>query len=107
MDIDPGLIKQATPGVLGSGAAMLFLKGPWAQRLAMVVPGAALSYYAASLVAKATNMPEGLAGFLVGLFGMAAVAKLFETWEKLELGDMVRRFLEKWLGLGADKQEGK
>jgi hypothetical protein len=104
MDIDPTLIKQATPGVLGSGAAMLFIRGPWSQRLAMVIPGAALSYYAAAHLAQTVHMPEGLAGFLLGLFGMAMVAKVFETWESLQLGPLIQRFLAKRLGLGDDEK---
>lgn len=100
MDVDPQLVRQATPGIIGAGAAVLFIKGPWPWRLGMVIPGAVLSYYGAAHLAGVVHMPEGLAGFLLGLFGMAAVAKVFDTWETLQLGSLVQRFLAKRLGLG-------
>lgn len=100
--IDPGFAKQVAPGLIGSGAAILFIRGPWLQRIGMVIPGAALSYYGADWLAEAVRMPLGLAGFLMGLFGMAAVAKVFDTWQTLQLGPMLQRRIAKWLGVEGD-----
>lgn len=96
--IDPNLAKHAA-GPLGALSAMFFMKGPWLQRLSMLVPGAALSFYASGPLASYAHMPEGLAGFLLGLFGMAAVGKVFETWETLQFGDLIRKTFARWLGV--------
>lgn len=100
--LDPSFFKQAAPGLIGSGAAILFLRGPWLLRVGMVLPGSALSYYASDYVAEAVHMPVGLAGFLVGLFGMAAVAKVFATWDSLQIGPILQSRISKWLGVGGD-----
>lgn len=96
--VDPALAKQAA-GPLGALSAMLFMRGPWPQRLAMLVPGMALSFYGAGPLAVYLHMPEGLSGFLLGLFGMAAVGKVFDTWESLQLGDLLRKRIAALLGV--------
>lgn len=95
MDIDP----KHVAGPLGALSAVLFLKGTVMRRLAMVIPGAALSFYAAPWVAQRFNTAEGLAGFLVGLFGMAAVGKVFDTWENLAIADLITAKLRQWFGV--------
>jgi hypothetical protein len=105
MDIDPSIVKQATPGVVGSLGALFFIRGAWHQRLGAVFVGATLSWYAAPHVARAVGMPEGLAGFLLGLCGMALIAKAFSTWETLDLGTLLRRVIEKFTGLRSDAKE--
>lgn len=97
--IDPNIARHAA-GPLGAVSALFFMKGPWPQRLAMLVPGMALSYYGSYTVAHLAGMSEGLAGFLLGLFGMAAVAKVFETWEQLQLGELLGKWLAKLLRVG-------
>lgn len=96
MDIDPSIAKQAA-GPLGAAGAMLFMKGSWVQRLGMFIPGAALSYYGAHTLSQTVGLEEGLAGFLLGLFGMAIVAKVFETWEQLQLGPLITKWISKLL----------
>lgn len=96
--IDPQIAKHAA-GPLGALSAMFFMKGPWLQRLSMLIPGGALSFYAAAPLASYAHMPEGLAGFLLGLFGMAAVGKIFDTWENLQLADLLRRKVAALLGV--------
>jgi len=100
MDIDPNTVKQVTPGFLGALGASFFMKGVWLFRIGLVMPGAALSYYAAPFVARKTDTPEGLAGFAVGLLGMVFVEKIIDTVEDLELGVLVSDWLRKVLGIG-------
>ena len=107
MDIDPQLVKEATPGALGALSAALLIKGPWQMRAATVLPGAALSYYAAPYFAGTVGMPEGMSGFLLGLFGMAFVAKVFDTWHSLALGEIASRWLAKLLGIAHHNKEGE
>lgn len=98
--IHPDVLK-AVPGAVGSAASMLFIKDTWPRRIATFIAGAALAYWGSPWAAKFTGLDAGFAGFLLGLFGMAAVAKLFETWEKFELTALFTEALRKLLGLPA------
>ena len=65
-------------GVAGAFVSMHFLKGTIVEKLTMAFGGAAFSYFAADYVAAKTSLPEGLAGFLLGLFGMSILSRLWE-----------------------------
>lgn len=90
IDIDALGIKLA--GIGGAVCSLAFIKGTYPQRLGNVIGGSILSFYAASWAASKTGLPEGLTGWLLGLFGMAICAKAWEfiqafpiaeTWQKL------------------------
>lgn len=86
MDNSVNGLEELLPGALGSIVALPFIKGPWHVRLAMVFGGAALSFYATHPVVNWLELSrsEGLVGFLVGLFGMAIVAKVYEIINSFE-----------------------
>ena len=44
-DLDPSLVKQTAPGVVGALGSVFFMKGPLLLRFGMVIPGGALAYY--------------------------------------------------------------
>jgi hypothetical protein len=69
----------------------------------MILPGAAGAFFAAGYVASHTGLPEGLSGFLVGLVGMIFVAKCVATWEDLDLGLILRKWLHKRFDLGGEQ----
>lgn len=101
MPIDPEYValgKQAAPGVIGSLTAIRYTNGPLLARITMVPSGAFLSFYAGPWVASKMGMPEGLSGFLVGLFGMVVVGKLFETWDRFDLSSRFGRLFDRWFG---------
>lgn len=75
--VDAWLAKLA--GVAGAAASLAFLKGSWSERITMAVGGSIVSYYAAPWMAATTGLPAGLSGFLLGLFGMACCAKVWEA----------------------------
>lgn len=104
MDIHPEVAK-AIPGVLGSLTAVVLMRADWKKSAAIVLPGSALAYYGGAWVGALVGMPEGLAGYLVGVGGMAFMAKVIETWQKFDLGSILGDTLRKWLGL-PPKQEG-
>jgi hypothetical protein len=52
-------------------------------------------------MARETGLPEGLCGFLLGLFGMTVVNRLFITLEGLDLGAHVSA----WIGKFSGKQQ--
>jgi len=104
MDIPPDLARHAA-GPLGALTAMLFMKGtPLPRKLAMAAAGGVASYYGApTLAAIYPQISPGLAGYLLGLFGLAVVAKLFATWEALDIGRLMRKRIASWLGVADDE----
>lgn len=88
-------MTKAAPGVFGSLLALRWMVGTWKQKLTSFVGGAVSSFYGAPYVAAWANLESGLAGFLVGLFGMAIVAKCFEVIEQFKPTDLIDRFFGK------------
>lgn len=97
-DLHPEITK-AVPGIAGSLVSMLFIKDVWPRRVAMFAAGAALSIFGTPWASRVTGLDIGFAGFVLGLFGMAIVAKLFQFWEKFELGAILVEWARKVLGL--------
>lgn len=87
------------PGVIGSVGALLWIDGSWPRKVAMVVLGSFTSYYAGDWVISATGMNPKLAGFIIGLFGMAVVDSVFKSWSDLGLTEILREFIRARLGL--------
>lgn len=89
-------------GTLGSLVSMKFVQGTYLERLLMCVGGSALSYYGTTPIYQwiAVENIEGLVGFMVGLFGMAIVAKLYEAIHVIEaeqlMNEVWERFKRKW-----------
>jgi hypothetical protein len=75
-DFDAVAVKLA--GVFGAVVSMRFLQGSWLSRTSMACGGALCSYFAAPYVAQRVGIPEGLSGFLLGLFGMAIISRAWE-----------------------------
>lgn len=98
IDIPPETGKVLA-GPLGAASALLWINDTWPRKVGMVCAGSALSYYATPWIAGWAGLQAGFAGYLLGLFGMAAVSKLFATWDALDLGDLLRRFIAKALNL--------
>ena len=81
-------------GVAGSLISLKFITcNTWLELLTMVAGGSFLSLYAAPYVTMKTDLPEGLAGFLLGVFGMAIAAKVWEAIQATPAGEILGRFL--------------
>lgn len=91
--------SKLTPGAIGAIVSMRWVDGAWTQKTFMAVAGVALSYYGSPDVVRYLGTAPGLTGFLLGLFGMAAVAKVFDSWERFDTGTILRDFVRKVLGL--------
>ena len=100
-------LERLLPGAIGSIGALLWIKGTWPRRIAMVGLGSAASYYGAPHVSVLFGMEEGLAGFLTGLFGMSVVDSVFKTWQELGLTELVREFVRARLGLAPNNGDEK
>lgn len=88
-DLSIGKLIAATAGALVS---LRFVTGTIPERICMCVGGAALSYYASTPAAMWMGAPnaEGLVGFLLGLFGMAIAAKVYEGIMALDAAKMAK-----------------
>lgn len=91
---------RALPGCLGSLFAMLFFREPDLLRSAgFFLAGGTTAWYSYAWVASRSGVSEGLASFLVGLFSMAIVRKLFDIWDKFDLGSIIVEWVRKLFGL--------
>lgn len=105
-DID--VIAAKLAGVAGALVSMRFLQGTWPQRISTAVCGALISFYAAPYVASRVGIPEGLSGFLMGLFGMAIASRLWEWVQTTPLAGVWQIALD-WLRklAGLEKKAGE
>lgn len=90
-----GNLTKSASGLMGSVAAMLWIKDTWPRRVGYVLAGALASHYAAPHLARWSATDEALAGFLVGLFSMALAAKVFETIEAVKASDLYDRIMRR------------
>jgi hypothetical protein len=91
-------IAKLVAGVAGALTSTRFLKGTWPEKLTMAAGGAALSYFASTPLSSWLDTPnnEGLVGYLVGLFGMALVAKAYEVIQLMD-AKQIASDLREWL----------
>lgn len=105
MDIDPTPLYKSAPGVVGSVLAMLRLRGAGrVQRASALIGGIACSHWGAEMVIQLwPRVSFGAAGFVLGLFGMAVLAKAFELLDELRPAALLRSVLEArgWLKPGS------
>ena len=79
-------------------------------RASMFVGGSALSYFGADPFVQYMQMSadvKGLSGFMLGMFGMSLVAKVYEAITAFAAGELAQEVLA-WARrkLGADKRGG-
>lgn len=99
MDIPESLAKHI-PGAIGAGSALLWAKAKtgWKRLIGYFVAGTFASLYGAPVLAKSMSLDQGFAGYLVGVFSIALIAKAFETIDGIKASAVVARILKK-LGL--------
>jgi hypothetical protein len=93
----PPEIRNAGPGVAGSLLALIFMRRPKFMLAGMFVGGCLLSYLATPWLAiylEAGPKAEGLIGFLVGMFGMTTVAKVYDLFEAIEAAQLWKALLD-------------
>ena len=91
-DLNPEVMK-AVPGAAGSLVSMLFIKDNLPRRFGMFVGGSLLAYYFTPWLSPKVSIPDGMAGFVLGLLGMLAVSKAVDTWNALLLSSMLEDLL--------------
>lgn len=98
INIDAWAAKLA--GVAGAVVSMRYLQGSWPARASMAASGSLISYYGAPHLAQITGMPEGLTGFLLGLFGMAVVSRAWEWVQSAPIGALWQAVIDRIRGKG-------
>lgn len=78
-------------GLAGAVVSLRFVSGSAFERAIMCIGGAALSFYGTIPAAAWVGLPdaEGLVGFLIGLFGMSIMAKVYEGIQATSAGDVI------------------
>lgn len=94
-DIPPEILK-IVPGAFGAIFALRWVVGTPLQRLTSFIGGCAASYYGTEHLAARLGTSDGFTGFLIGLFGMAVAAKLFETLHEVKPADIIAWARKKW-----------
>lgn len=94
-EIPPEVVK-GLPGFVGALVALRWIVGSPLQRMIAVVGGSAASYYGSPVFARWAEIDHGLSGFLIGLFGMALAAKLFDALALLDLQRIMDRVLTRF-----------
>lgn len=82
-DFDFSLTKFFSAAA-GAMISMLKWPGTFAEKVTMGISGVAISYFLSEWVALKTGLPAGVTGFLLGLFGMMIVGKLWEMLAALD-----------------------
>lgn len=99
LDNLPPEAQKLLPGAIGSLGALIWIKGTWPRRIAMVGLGTAMSYYGSPHLATMFTMNEGTAGFFLGLFGMSIVDTTFRFWQETDIPRMAQEWVRARLGL--------
>ncbi|QKQ46837.1 hypothetical protein [Achromobacter denitrificans] len=97
-DFDAFAAKFA--GVLGAAVSMRYLQGSWMARLSMAASGSLGAYYAAPYLSEVLGIPEGLMGFLVGMFGMAIVSRAWEAVQAVPIPALWQAVIDRVRGKG-------
>ena len=91
-------IGKIIAGIAGSAVSLRFVQGTITEKLLMTLGGSSLSYFGttpASIWIGLANT-EGLVGFLIGLFGMAIVSKIYEVIQVVDAKQIVNEGLD-WI----------
>lgn len=90
-------------GLVGSVVSLKFVPGTKLEKATMVLGGLACAFYGADLIAEYLGISVkgvGLIGFLVGMFGMTILHKIFEGFAALDAKSMAADvwdwFARKW-----------
>lgn len=91
-------IAKILAGLAGSVVSLKFVQGTYIERSLMCLGGASLSFYATTPAVYWVGLPniEGLVGFMIGLFGMAIVAKFYEVVQLLDAKEISQQAWD-WL----------
>lgn len=85
-------------GVLGAFVSMRYLDGSWHARLGLAASGALVAYYTSPYLSLLLGIPESLAGFLTGVFGMAIVTRGWDAVQTAPIGALWQAVIDRVRG---------
>lgn len=93
-------IVKLVAGAAGALVSLRFVQGTWVEKGVMAIGGSVLSYFGTAPAASWLNMAnaEGLCGFIIGLFGMSIVAKLYELIQFFDAKSAASKVIDKVFG---------
>jgi hypothetical protein len=97
------ILNRHLPGVAGALVSMKFVKGSVTEKLLMAAGGAVVSYFATDYVSTTLGLPQGITGFLIGLFGMSILSRLWEWFQATEF-NITSPF--RWLDTSKKRKDG-
>lgn len=92
-------LEKIFPGLAGSAGAMMWLQGTWRRKFGLFAFGVLLAWYIPAWLSRETGIPEGVAGLMVGLFGMAIIDKMFSFWFEFDITSILKDWIRKKLGI--------
>ena len=94
-------VRQVLPGIGGSILALFFIRRPALVLAAIFFGGCVLSVYAPAVAMHYLELDDktrvqfsGFIGFVIGLFGMALVAKIYDLIEAINVVDLWRALVD-------------
>ena len=94
-DFDLTKFLTATAGAVVSMAKW---PGTLVERAVMGAAGVVVSYFASDAVSGWTGVPPGLCGFLLGLFGMSIVGKIWDAIAAIDARKITADLWDAFLG---------
>ena len=92
---DPVDLSRYAPGAAGALISVLLIKDTWPRRIGLFVAGVVAAKYIGPYLVSSLKVEPELAGFLVGLFSMAVLAKVIEVIESLKPKEVWGRIFKK------------
>jgi hypothetical protein len=96
IDFDGLAVKLA--GIAGAAVSMRYLQGSPKAKLTMAAGGALMAYYASPYLSQRVGLPEGLTGFLLGMFGMAVVSRAWVSIEQAPVAALWQAVIDRIRG---------
>ena len=96
LDQIPPELRSAGPGVAGSALALFFMRRAPMVMIGIFCGGVVVSFYLTPWLAHLFDMDKtrDALGFIVGLFGMATTAKVFDTIESASAAELWKAILD-------------
>ncbi|HJY06548.1 MAG TPA: hypothetical protein VJ323_09530 [Bryobacteraceae bacterium] len=96
---------KSLPGMVGALTALLLSRDVWVRKIPLFIVGSVAARFGNHDAARILGLDEGFAGFLLGVFGMAVLAKVFDVWTGLDLGPMLKEWLRSVLHLPPQEEK--
>lgn len=95
LHLEPDLVIAKIAGAVGAGLSLRHVKGNVSEKALYFIGGLAAAYYGTPYIVNMLHLPEGLAAFLLGNFGMSIMARAREFVDTTPMAEIVKKLLGK------------